>query len=154
MKILVLSDSHGKVKNMLAAAGQEAPDMIIHLGDYARDCGALRVNCPDLSVKCVRGNCDGNAPGLDTDEFTVGQKHFFITHGHLFGVKRNTDSLIQHGICAGADIVLYGHTHYQDMTHIGEMLLVNPGSIGYDRDYAVIEIIDGVLTVKMKHLSR
>ena len=32
-RILVLSDSHGNVNNMVTAVGRLHPDMIIHLGD-------------------------------------------------------------------------------------------------------------------------
>ncbi len=36
-RILVLSDSHGNVNNMVTAVGQLRPDMIIHLGDCWAD---------------------------------------------------------------------------------------------------------------------
>ena len=32
-KVLVLSDSHGNVGNMIRAVKREEPDMILHLGD-------------------------------------------------------------------------------------------------------------------------
>ena len=37
MKILVLSDSHGNLSNMVRAVDQSAPRMILHLGDCWRD---------------------------------------------------------------------------------------------------------------------
>lgn len=36
-RILVLSDSHGNVNNMVTAVGRLHPDMIIHLGDCWAD---------------------------------------------------------------------------------------------------------------------
>jgi len=36
---------------------------------------------------------------------------------------------------AGADFVLYGHTHQQVVRRIGRLLVINPGSTGDGRDY-------------------
>ena len=40
-RILVLSDSHGNVNNMVTAVGRLHPDMIIHLGD----CWQMQNSC-------------------------------------------------------------------------------------------------------------
>lgn len=40
-RILVLSDSHGNVNNMVTAVGRLHPDMIIHLGDCWADAEPL-----------------------------------------------------------------------------------------------------------------
>ena len=36
-KILIVSDSHGKSKNVARAIDKERPDMLIHLGDIEDD---------------------------------------------------------------------------------------------------------------------
>ena len=36
-KVLIVSDSHGKSKNVKEAIGKEKPDMLIHLGDIEDD---------------------------------------------------------------------------------------------------------------------
>ena len=41
MTILVLSDSHGNVGNMIRAVEQVQPDRVLHLGDCQRDLTAL-----------------------------------------------------------------------------------------------------------------
>ena len=41
MTILVLSDSHGNVGNMIRAVEQVQPDQVLHLGDCQRDLTAL-----------------------------------------------------------------------------------------------------------------
>ena len=58
MKILVLSDSHGNVSNMLQAVERESPRMILHLGDCWRDGERLRDACPEIEFYQVPGNCD------------------------------------------------------------------------------------------------
>ncbi len=37
---------------------------------------------------------------------------------------------------AGADYVLYGHTHHQLVRRVGRVLVINPGSAGDPRDHA------------------
>ena len=41
-RVLVLSDSHGNVGNMIRAVKREEPDMILHLGDCVVDADADR----------------------------------------------------------------------------------------------------------------
>ena len=45
-KILVLSDSHGNVNNMVTAVSRLHPDMIIHLGDCWADAEQLHRKFP------------------------------------------------------------------------------------------------------------
>ena len=49
-RILVLSDSHGNVNNMVTAVGRLHPDMIIHLGDCWADAEQLHRKFP-MTVK-------------------------------------------------------------------------------------------------------
>ena len=41
-KVLIVSDSHGKSKNVKEAIGKEKPDMLIHLGDIEDDPETVR----------------------------------------------------------------------------------------------------------------
>ncbi|MBQ8025631.1 MAG: metallophosphoesterase [Oscillospiraceae bacterium] len=152
MKILVVSDSHGNKKALLEAAGRETPDVILHLGDYARDCLALRLRCPGRQILAVRGNCDGPSPEPAQRELTLAGKKILMTHGHLYGVKRSTETLEDEGFAQDADAVLYGHTHVAGWKRLGNMLLINPGSIGFEGTYAVLTIEDGQLRPELKHL--
>ena len=45
-RILVLSDSHGNVNNMVTAVSRLHPDMIIHLGDCWADAEQLHRKFP------------------------------------------------------------------------------------------------------------
>ena len=58
MKVLVLSDSHGNLSNMMRAVEQESPRMILHLGDCWRDGERLHDRFPSLPLEQVYGNCD------------------------------------------------------------------------------------------------
>lgn len=53
-RILVLSDSHGNVNNMVTAVGRLHPDMIIHLGDCWADAEQLHRKFPMTVMEQVR----------------------------------------------------------------------------------------------------
>ena len=58
MKILVLSDSHGNIDNMIRAVERESPRAIFHLGDCWRDGQRLHQRFPGIPFEQVPGNCD------------------------------------------------------------------------------------------------
>ena len=154
MKILVMSDSHGRVANMLSAASLEEPDVILHLGDNDKDCVDLISLYPDTMLRVVRGNSDFFSAGLDMDEFVLEGKRFFMTHGHLFGVKTGRARIIDAALHRNADVLLFGHTHipYYSVSS-SNLIMINPGSIGAGTEnYAVLEIKNGAVNVELKTL--
>ena len=52
MKILVFSDSHGRLGLMLDAIEKERPQRVFFLGDNYRDGQARADACPDLAIDC------------------------------------------------------------------------------------------------------
>ena len=148
-----MSDSHGRKNRMLTAVELENPDWILHIGDNDRDCGDIELMYPDIPLRSVRGNCDRLSPGLDIDEFVLEGKRFFMTHGHLYGVKSGKAKIVQTAIERAADILLFGHTHVPFYSVTGELTIVNPGSIGSDgKNYAVLDIKNGAVTCELKNL--
>lgn len=140
MKILVFSDSHGVLEPMLSLTAEHSPQLIIHLGDGAGDIKRLKKELPGIPVINVRGNCDSLST-LPEREITELLGHrLFLTHGHRYSVKYGTDSLLTAAMCAGADIVMYGHTHIPDCRQENGLLILNPGSIGYNRSFALLEL--------------
>ena len=57
MKVLVLSDSHGNLTNMVRAVEAGSPHMIVHLGDGWREARQLHGQFPMLPFYRVPGNC-------------------------------------------------------------------------------------------------
>ena len=152
MKILVISDSHGNSASILNAISRESPDMVLHLGDYDRDCSIIGWDNPRIQVRSVRGNCDRSSSGPDTDEFTLGGKRFFMTHGHLNSVKTGLSSLIRSAESRGADVLLYGHTHVPHYSVKNDIAIINPGSIGMGgKTYAVLEFKNGAVTCEIRN---
>ena len=132
MKFIVFSDSHGVADNMIRAVRIEKPDLCFFLGDGEQDLNTLQKRFPRLPVNAVRGNCDVFSTLPQTLVCAAGGLKFFVTHGHLYGVKHDPifRDLCEAALEADADVVLFGHTHdpFRDFT-MG-MALLNPGSIG------------------------
>ena len=132
MKILVLSDSHSGLHFMREAADKLRPDVMIHLGDYYEDGQVMADEYPGIPCFQVPGNCDmfscfSGEPDILREE--MDGVTFFLTHGHRHGVKRGTQCLLEAARAAGADAVLYGHTHVSDCRREPDGLWVlNPGS--------------------------
>lgn len=133
MRVLIISDSHGKnddVKNVIKQAGPI--DMLIHLGDIERGPEYISslVQCP---VYLISGNNDYDIHLPNEQSFNIGKYKVFITHGHRFYVNGGTAALEEYAIANGYDIVMYGHTHVPKIS-VGEKITVlNPGSISYPR---------------------
>ena len=138
MKILILSDTpryHINYDKVLKREGKI--DMLIHLGDV--EGGEYYIEetagCP---VHMVAGNNDIFSPLPKEEEFYIGTKKVFITHGHYYYVSRGLERIITEGAKRGADIVMYGHTHRPALDHVDRrdgknMLILNPGSVSYPR---------------------
>jgi len=154
MKILVLSDSHGDTHALRMVVTSENPDLILHLGDNDRDCNIIQTEFPDIPYRSVRGNCDPSSKGLDIDEFVLESKRFFMTHGHLYGVKMGKGRIIGEAKARGVDVLLFGHTHVQYYSTDEGFVVLNPGSVGdHKRSYAVIELSGDELSCELRQMG-
>lgn len=133
MKILVVSDSHGKNKHLNTALEKVGDiDLLIHLGDLEGSDDFI-----NTFVKCRKEMIAGN-----NDYFTevpkerllkLGKYTVFLTHGNHYGVYYGTETLKKAAKDRGADIVLYGHTHVPSIDLTSDVYAVNPGSISQPR---------------------
>lgn len=155
MKIGVMSDSHGNLKAVKQAVEEMGPvDVIIHLGDYVEDALYLRTitNAP---VHILKGNLDSFADqGSMSLETTLGGFRVFACHGHKHGVKNDLHHLYYAGLEKSAQVILYGHTHHAYIEDDGQVLLMNPGSVGAPRlddpaSYGQITIEKGEIEAKI-----
>lgn len=134
MKIVVMSDSHGKEENIdkVIAQHQDA-DMLIHLGDICGDEDYLEAVCP-YPVIMVAGNCDSYMCGLPGERIIdIAGKKCLLTHGHSFNVRRDRIQLAERAKAVGASVAMYGHTHVPEIETYDEVLVLNPGSVTYPR---------------------
>ena len=155
MKILVLSDSHGNVSNMLEAVEREAPNRILHLGDCWRDAEKLLDLFPAIPLEQVPGNCDFRSTEPNEQLLMLEGKRILICHGHTYGVKQ---SLLSAGFRAeelDLDLFLFGHTHRPLVDLRGKTWFLNPGSIGdYTRPfYGIVTIENGKINARTVPLN-
>ena len=128
-KILVLSDSHGNVNNMIYAVRKEQPDLMIHLGDCCIDAEKLQQEFPEIPMEQVPGNCDISQIPAEKIIELEGLK-VLLCHGHAFNVKSNLLALELGARERGVDMVLFGHTHRVFYDWHNGLRMLNPGSIG------------------------
>lgn len=152
LRILIMSDSHGRNENVELAIAQVREEigefqMLIHLGDVgdARELESL------AGVPCyiVSGNTDYDAKLLNANVIEAGGHRIFATHGHLYQVDMRLDLLRFAALENDCDIAMYGHTHVPYLEEDpDDVTILNPGSISKPRQadhrytYMVMEIDD------------
>lgn len=152
LRILIMSDSHGRNENVELAIAQVREEigefqMLIHLGDVgdAREIESL------AGVPCyiVRGNTDYDAKLLNANVIEAGGHRIFATHGHLYQVDMRLDLLRFAALENDCNIAMYGHTHVPYLEeNSDDVTILNPGSISKPRQsdhrytYMVMEIDD------------
>ena len=149
MKLLVLSDSHGNVNNMVQAVDQTNPDMILHLGDVMRDGEKLHAFFPKIPFEQVPGNCDYEIFDPPEKMLFIEDKRILMCHGHTLHVKETLLTAMYAALERSADIFLFGHTHKVFCETRNGVAMLNPGSIGdyYYPTYGIVEITDGQIHI-------
>lgn len=151
----LVSDTHGLVRPEVheALAGVE---LILHAGDVggAEILDELALIAP---VRAVFGNTDalwepGLVPSID-ETFDGVRVH--VSHGHEVGKVTPANLAAAYD----ADVIVYGHTHIQKVSRVGEKLIVNPGAAGPRRfnlepSVALLTLRDGASAVEIISLSR
>lgn len=141
MKIIALSDSHGDEASLHEIIKKHrSADLIIFCGDGCSDINRMKMLFRDKPFLCVKGNCDWYCDFPLIQDIELGGKKILVTHGHMFGVKDGTSRIVDMGHQNNADILIFGHTHKQLTSVEGNMMLINPGSVGYKGTYTIIEI--------------
>ena len=133
MLIGVVSDTHGylnpRVPELLAGV-----EHILHAGDIG-DAGIIEDLARIAPVTTVRGNNDRSGPeSLFPEEaiFELNGWKFLLTH-EVKVPKGPDDPLMQPYQIAGADVVVFGHSHIAFQGQVGTVLFFNPGAAGKRR---------------------
>ena len=160
MKLLVISDTHGNLKNFKRVLEIENPvDMIFHLGDICHDEEEIRDLAGEkCTVAMVRGNCDYFTNEPYSRDIAVGNHRIYMEHGN--GLPDSLMSIAYKAEEKGADVLLFGHTHRPMITRCNDVIIANPGSLSEPRQadgcptYIIIETDDkGDLSFKQKKLD-
>lgn len=152
MKILVFSDSHRSLSGMYAAIDLHQPQQVIHLGDMMYDAEEVAEHYPRLPFCLVPGNCDGWGAAVPViKQITLAGKSILLSHGHRWGVKSGHDAAIAAARAAGADILLFGHTHIPLCQQLEDGLwMMNPGPAR--SSYGLLVLEDGTVSCSLHRL--
>jgi putative phosphoesterase len=129
MLIGLVSDTHGLVRPELhtVLAGVE---LILHAGDVGGDevLDELKLIAPVLAVY---GNTDmpGDPRLAAAIDQTFDDVSVHVSHGHEVGTPTSEKLLARYP----AQVIVYGHTHRQLVSHAEGRLVVNPGAAGARR---------------------
>lgn len=159
MKILIVSDTHGRHANLEEALEREgAIDLFLHMGDVEGQERYIEAmtECPN---HIIAGNNDLFSQLPKEKEVRIGKYNIWMTHGHNYYVSTGTSKLRDAAKARGVDIVMYGHTHKPYVDIESSPMVINPGSISYPRQegrqpsYIVMNILaDGQVKFEIKYL--
>ncbi len=140
MKIVVVSDSHGrrKILEKIVEWNPDA-DLFLHCGDLCDDPD----NYPQYQF--CRGNCDSTYKMPLENIIEVPGHRILLVHSHnvvLFDRENQLAGMAKMNHC---DIVCYGHTHRHHHETKDGITLLNPGSCARPRDqypasYAILTL--------------
>lgn len=142
MRILVLSDSHRHIANLVEAISNEpTAELVYFLGDGTYEMDEMKEIFKDKMFIVVRGNCDF----IDTvplcDIRSVDTCKIYASHGAVEKVKYSFIGIKNEAIKNGCNIALFGHTHQKYYSYEDSVHLFNPGSIK-EGSYGVIDIME------------
>lgn len=149
MKILVISDTHGREENLekvLKKIGM--PDLVLHLGDSEGGEEFIKgmIDCP---LHLVAGNCDFFCSYPKTKVVEAAGSRIFMTHGHYHFVNMGTRDLVEAARANGCNLAVFGHTHKPFLDESDpEVTVLNPGSLSQPRQegrrpsYALVEVTE------------
>ncbi len=134
MKVVLVSDSHGRNDFLEMIKLTEPANYYLHAGDSEMPKGSI------LPFITVRGNRDTKELPLDK-VLSIGNVKIFLTHSHMYNFQELQDIAKDKKI----DVVVYGHTHIYKAELLDGIWFVNPGSLarprgGNPRTYAIMKI--------------
>ena len=144
MRAIVVSDSHTDTSSLERAIDSQGKlDLIIHLGDVARDVDYIEMNYYPVKVVSVLGNNDYRYEDYERVIDFDGHK-LFICHGHTQSVSSGYERIEATARSKGCEAALFGHTHRSVLERREDgFLLINPGSVSKPRgckpSFAVLE---------------
>ncbi|WP_027702535.1 phosphodiesterase [Metaclostridioides mangenotii] len=171
MKIGVISDTHGSLTYFdKAMKALSDCDMLFHGGDILYH--GPRNDLPEgynpkpmikklnalKNIVIVKGNCEA-----DVDQMVlkhpiqnpyavcqINKTRFILNHGYT----EPKETIIEKAKNMGADVLILGHTHIKELTDLGDIIVLNPGSTSIPKDgsnsVATIEVLEGSDKTKNK----
>ncbi|MCI5839996.1 MAG: metallophosphoesterase [Peptoniphilaceae bacterium] len=135
MKLLILSDTHGYIDDVIEYIEKNDIEYLAHAGDYADDAELIKKITKLKKIYTVRGNGDRfDLKHKDDLIFSINEHKIFLTHGHKYSVNNTESILLNKSKEFNCDIVIFGHTHRYLEKEIEGIKFLNPGSVSLPRD--------------------
>lgn len=154
MKALVFSDLHGMTTAMITMLEKENDcPLVIFLGDGSDDVEKIQKNYSQKKFIMVKGNNDFHS-SLENEAYKyISGVTVMMCHGHVFDVRFSLRTLLSKAQSVMANVVLYGHTHKQNMYNdpITGICAINPGAL-CENKYCVMTFENGQFDVEFKSL--
>ncbi len=150
-RLFVISDSHsaaGKIEDAVEYIKNNRFDYIVHLGDVRKDAYWIEEDT-GREVIGVAGNCDFFSGDSREAIFIVEDVRILAVHGDKYGVKSGYDRLSYYAEERACQVALFGHTHAEFAGNVGNVLLVNPGTL--INGSAAVVTVDGS-KVSVEHI--
>ncbi|MCP4613142.1 MAG: YfcE family phosphodiesterase [Planctomycetes bacterium] len=148
MKVGIITDTHDQqsiLRKAIEVFTEHHVDCVLHAGDITSP-SSVQVLASIDHVKFIGvfGNCDSDKSGLES---IVSSHEGEIQRGVYRGKIGDKKLLMTHDPCAlgsmpiagDFDLIVYGHTHIQDIRWDGNTLVINPG-----HSWAVILDLDSM----------
>lgn len=150
MRIGVLSDTHDHLTNLrkaVDALNDLQVALVLHAGDYVAPFVVNELARLQARVMGIFGNNDGERLGLAKRLAEVGQVQVQPLFTELEGTRiamvhepEPVEAFAQSGLY---DLVLYGHTHQQELRKVGNCTVLNPGEVcGWLTGRATLAIVE------------
>ncbi len=136
MKIGIITDTHDRqalLKKAIEVFTEHHVDCVLHAGDITSPSSAQALAGIDhVKFIGVFGNCDSDKSALESvvssheGEIRVGVYRGKIGDKKLL-MAHDPRSLGDMPMTGDFDLIVYGHTHVQDIHRQGNALVINPG---------------------------
>ena len=148
MKVGIITDTHDQqsiLKKAIEVFTEHHVDCVLHAGDITSPSSVQALASIDhVKFIGVFGNCDSDKSGLES---IVSSLEGEIQKGIYRGKIGDKKLLMVHDpnafgnmpITGDFDLIVYGHTHVQDIHRDGNTLVINPG-----HSWAVILDLDSM----------
>ncbi|NOZ63876.1 MAG: metallophosphoesterase [Caldiserica bacterium] len=137
MKWGIISDTHDNLSSLKKAINifrQQKVKIIFHAGDFISPFTVRLFEGFDGKLIGVFGNNDGEKIGLKKAYKNLGEIHedFFLgeVEGKRIFLTHKGDLVPSLAKSGDIDILIYGHTHKQEIKQLGHSLVINPGECG------------------------
>lgn len=161
MKVLIVSDTHGKDTNLEKVVHMEAPfDMLIHCGDVEGREFFIQA-LAEAPCCIVSGNNDFFSDLPREEEINLAGNKVLVTHGHYYGVSMDLRGLVDEAVSRDCQAAFFGHIHKPVVAERNGVLVINPGSLSYPRQqgrkpsYVILEVDEtGNMQAAIHYLER